>query len=94
MSVLLQPTTKPEAATDVIQQSTANATVLLHLKSGKYYALDDIGIDIWNLCDGNKTLAEIISQIATDYDAPVDTIEKDVSDLLEDLAREQLIVIS
>ncbi len=93
MAVLLTPETRPKGAPDVIVQSTNSAVVLLNLNSGQYYALDDIGHDVWQLCDGNRTFQDIIGRMAESYDAPLVTLEKDISDLLEELAHEQLITL-
>lgn len=47
---------------------------------------DAIAVTVLNLCDGNKTIAEISSELAENYNAPVEVIEKDITNMLQDLA--------
>ena len=69
-------------------------TVLLHPQTGEYYTLDEIGSRVWELCDGERTVAEIAASIAKEYDAPASEIERDVLELLNDLQAEQLLASS
>jgi pyrroloquinoline quinone biosynthesis protein D len=83
---------RPRHPEGVIAQQADSTLVLLSLTSGQYYALDDVGVRVWELCDGARTVAEVVSILSQEYDAPAETIEADVLELLEDLAREQLVV--
>ena len=47
---------------------------------------DAIAVTVLNLCDGKKTIAEISSELAENYNAPVEVIEKDITNMLQDLA--------
>lgn len=47
---------------------------------------DAIAVEVLNLCDGRKTVATISAELAETYHAPVETIEKDVITMLQDLA--------
>ncbi|MEG6509851.1 pyrroloquinoline quinone biosynthesis peptide chaperone PqqD [Methyloligella sp. 2.7D] len=47
---------------------------------------DKIAVEILQLCDGVKNVEEISGQMAEQYSAPVDVIQKDVVELLQDLA--------
>ena len=70
---------------------TDPTTVLLNPQSGEYYTLDEIGSRIWELCDGTRTVSEIVGAIVQEYDAPAAEIEGDVLELLNDLAAEKLV---
>jgi hypothetical protein len=67
-------------------------TVLLNQQSGEYYTLDEVGSRVWELCDGTRTASEIVAAVAAEYDAPVEVIERDVLELLNDLAADQLVI--
>ena len=60
--------------------------------SGQCYALDDIGAVIWSLCDGAHSVADIVAAIVSEYDAPVETVEADTMELLQDLIHEKLLL--
>jgi coenzyme PQQ biosynthesis protein PqqD len=84
--------TRPKRVDRVLVQRTADSMVLLDPESGHYYRLDEVGARIWELCDGSRQVAEVVSAIHEEYEAPINTIEADVLELLGDLAREKLVV--
>jgi hypothetical protein len=71
---------------DVIAQANADSLVLFQMRDGSYFSLNECGARIWEYCDGTKTAREIAELMAGEYDAPVESIEGDVSDLLRELA--------
>jgi pyrroloquinoline quinone biosynthesis protein D len=85
---------RPRKQEGVIAQRADETLVLLSLTSGQYYALDEVGVRVWELCDGARSVAEVVSLLTQEYDAPAETIETDVLELLEDLASERLVVES
>jgi hypothetical protein len=76
---------------DVLSEQMDDVVVLLHAGSGRYYTLDDVGGRVWELCDGQTKVSEIVAAICREYDAPPETIEGDVLELLIDFANEGLI---
>jgi hypothetical protein len=76
----------------VLARPGESAIILLNPRNGEYYTLDEVGGQIWNLCDGAHTVAEMVAAISAEFDAPVTEIEADVHELLSDLASEQLVV--
>jgi pyrroloquinoline quinone biosynthesis protein D len=49
-------------------------------------APDEIAVEVLQLCDGARSVAEMIDQLAVKYAAPRDTIATDVVAMLQDLA--------
>jgi len=49
-------------------------------------APDEIAIEVLQLCDGVRSLGEIIDQLAQKYAAPREMIATDVIAMLQDLA--------
>ena len=45
----------------ILAQEAHGQTVLLRLEDGGYYALDDVGAMIWELCDGGRAVGEIVA---------------------------------
>lgn len=68
--------------------------VLLDSDSGKYFAFDDISTDIWSRLDAQPLLSDLCRTLAIDYDADLETIQADVSKLLNMLLANNLIKIS
>lgn len=84
---------QPVHVEEVIAQRAAGTLVLLHLESGQYYSLDEVGIRVWELCDGTHTISEIVSTISEEYSAAADQVKQDVVDLVEELSREHLVSV-
>lgn len=78
----------------VLMQRADADVVLLNLDSGEYFALNEVGSRVWELCDGMRTSADIVTLICQEYDAPVETIKADVLGLITDLVHERLVIAS
>jgi Coenzyme PQQ synthesis protein D (PqqD) len=82
---------RPAHAQQVIAQKVSNTMVLLHLGTGEYYNLDEVGLRVWELCDGTRSVPDLVSAICREFDAPPQQVEQDLLELLEELAAEQLV---
>ena len=67
--------------------------MLLRLEDGGYYALDEVGARIWELCDGHRAVGEIVALLCLEFDAPEETVRADVLEFIGDLRRERLLVV-
>jgi hypothetical protein len=72
-------------------QVVEGEAVLIHLQTGTYYSLNDVGTTFWELLDGTRTVGDCAAKIATEYDAPVDVIAGDLLELAADLMKEGLV---
>ena len=52
---------------------------------------DDVSVDIIKLCDGSRTLNEIVDKLANDYGAPRAEISTDVGEFLQGWADQRLL---
>ncbi|MGO9899303.1 MAG: PqqD family protein [Solirubrobacteraceae bacterium] len=77
----------------VLAQEAQGQTVLLRLHDGSYYALDDVGARIWELCNGQRAVGEVLAALCAEFDAPEPTIRADVLEFIGDLRRERLLVL-
>jgi coenzyme PQQ biosynthesis protein PqqD len=84
----------PQRNEQVIAQKASNDFLLFNINDGNYYSLNEVGCRIWELCDGKHSIAELIDILATEYDAPAETVAKDVLELLQTLQNGKLIVES
>jgi hypothetical protein len=77
----------------VLAQEAQGRTVLLRLEDGGYYAVDEVGAMIWELCDGSRAVAAIVAILCEEFDAPESTVRLDVLEFIGDLRRERLLVV-
>jgi hypothetical protein len=82
----------PRQRARVVAQQAAGKWVLLDVDSGRYYALDDVGGRIWQLCDGSRTVAQIAEVVGDEYDAAGVAVQEDVVAIVSELASESLLV--
>jgi hypothetical protein len=80
----------PRRAPNVLNQRADDEIILFNLEHGNYYSLTEVGIRIWDLCDGSRQVSEIAAVISNEYDVPIDEARTDVLELLAELAEEKL----
>jgi hypothetical protein len=71
-------------------QEVAGEAILIHLHTGVYYSLNEVGTSFWNLLDGQRTIADCAGLIAAEYSAPGDVVLADLLELSTDLVKEGL----
>ena len=82
---------RPRRQDGVLAQEAQGQTVLLRLDDGSYYALDAVGAVVWELCDGRRSLADIVAAVCERFDAPSDEVQRDVLEFVADLQGEHLL---
>jgi hypothetical protein len=66
--------------------------VLLDLDSGQYHGVNSTGLAIWELLDGERTVADVVVELRADLDEPPPTLDEDVADFLSGLSTRGLAV--
>jgi hypothetical protein len=82
----------PRRHEQIIVQKGSKDVLLFNMNDGSYYALNEVGNRVWELCDGTLSVAQLVCVLAKEYNAPAEVIETDVLELLEDLRSKNLIV--
>ncbi len=82
---------RPRRRDNVLTQETSDGLVLLDPDGGEYFALNEVGARVWELCDGARTVTEVVGVLAEEFEAPSEVIRDDVLELLEELAAERLV---
>lgn len=75
----------------VLSRLVGEETVLLDLKSGMYFGLDDVGKLIWQAVSDGKSLAETADSIIAEYDVNEDQARSDVIALAKSLVERGLL---
>ena len=71
--------------------ATGEGGVLLHLESGDYHGINDVGCLIWELLDGERTVEAVALALRDGIeDAPSDLVDE-VSVFLESLRARDLV---
>lgn len=89
----ISDTTTVVVADDVLASELGAEFVMLNLKDGIYYGLEDVGGEIWKLVQTPITVGEICRALVADYDVEPERCQRDVMTLLGDLLARGLLQI-
>jgi hypothetical protein len=87
-----EPTGFPKRREGVAAQVASGEAVLLDIESGEYFSLNPVGSRIWELCDGTRSAAEMVSVICDEFDVAQDVATADAYEILDELENEKLVV--
>lgn len=82
------------ASRDVLSRELDGEAVLLDLNSGDYFGLNEVGSEIWRLIGEGTTVKNLRERLQATFDADIETITRDLDDLLGRLAAKGLITVS
>ncbi len=68
--------------------------VLLSAEDSSVHSLDPVGTRIWELCDGEKTVSEIVDQVVSEFEVDRETAEKDVVEFIDELMKKEKSLVS
>ena len=77
---------------DVFSATQDGITVLLDLRRQVYLGVDEVGTVIWQGVERGAACSEIESQLASEYDVPLETVQADTRLFIEDLIARGLVV--
>jgi Coenzyme PQQ synthesis protein D (PqqD) len=78
-------------AGDVLSSELGSEHVLLNLRDGIYYGLDDVGSDIWKLLQNPVSVGQICGAIIETRDVDPERCRRDVVKLLGELVERHLV---
>jgi len=65
--------------------------VLLHLETGAYHGVNPVGLVIWELIDGERTVANLIEATRARVDNPPPQLDQDVIAFLKSAVERDLV---
>jgi hypothetical protein len=81
------------AAADLLFNTFDREMVILNLRDGVYYGLEDVGARLWSLLQRPITVAAIRDALVAEYDVEPARCGRDVRALLQNLAARGLIEV-
>jgi hypothetical protein len=76
---------------DQVASELSGETVILSLRSGVYYGLDEVGSTIWRFIEEPRTFGEIRERITAEYDVSDEECTREVERFVEDLRKSGLV---
>jgi hypothetical protein len=83
---------------DLVVKEVHGELLIIPLKAGKvdleneFFKISETGKAMWDKLEDRKTLKEICQELKSEYDAPLELIEKDMLELVEELLKRRILV--
>jgi hypothetical protein len=81
------------AAREQVSSELAGEYVILNLNAGVYHGLEATGARVWQLIQEPRRVCDIRDLLIDEYDVEADRCERDLLELLEDLANHGLLEV-
>jgi hypothetical protein len=78
---------------DVLVSALAGESVLLNLKSEKYFGLDEVGTRMWGALTSSNSIQEAYETLLAEYEVEAERLRRELSDLIEKLVEHELIEV-
>ena len=93
MNCVITDTAVVVASKDQFSCPLGDDTVILDLKAGLYFSLDNVGTVIWQLIQQPKSVKELRAVILETFEVEPQVCERDLRALLQELAGKNLVEI-
>ena len=87
------PSTKVSVAAEVLASDFGAEYVLLNLKNGMYYGLDNVGAELWRRIQHAATVQAICGELLGEFEVDEETCRRDVIRLIAELVDHGLVEI-
>jgi len=83
---------------DIVSRVIEGELIIVPLISGigdmddELYTMNETGRAIWSRLDGKKSLREIAAELAAEFKAAPDVVERDMLELITELARRKIVI--
>ena len=83
--------TRLKRSPDVTFQIVADEAILIRMRTGTYFSLNQIGTEFWNMLDGQQTLAQHAQAVAAKYEVEVPMVVADFLELAGKMQSDDLV---
>lgn len=87
----IEPHTIPFRTNQVVWQESDKDIIIRSTRNGTEYSVQNVGADIWLVCDGENSFADIVELLLAAYEVDRDTLQRDLTIFLTDLQTKGLI---
>lgn len=90
---MITPHSVVAVAPNLTAADLGGEAVVLDAQSGKYYGLNEVGLQIFNLAKEPTTVARIKEALLKEYDVEAERLERDILRFLHTMAERRLIEV-
>ena len=70
-----------------------NEAIIFSEEGQWLHQLNNVGTEIWNMCDGTLTFAEIADKMCDKFEVEKEIVEADIQSFVEELSKKGLITL-
>ncbi len=90
----LSPATVVARHPDMLFEQVSEEVVMLSIATGKYFGLDPVGAEIWQLLSEPRSIGDLSAALIDTFDVDADTCLRDVTEFLTTLISDGSVVVS
>lgn len=86
-----------EPSEDIVAREIEGELIIVPLVAGigdmedELYTLNETGRAIWDKLDGRRSLGDVVRDLAAEFEATPEELERDVKGLIEELLRRRMV---
>lgn len=92
MSIRL--TSRASVPPDVLIQELQGESVLLNLRTGRYFGLDSVGTRMWMVLTTTESLQAACDSLLDEYEVEQERLQQDLRNLVEKLVERGLVEVN
>lgn len=77
----------------VVSRELEGEAVILNLKTGTYFGLNEVGTRIWALIQEHGSLNKVFEEMQREYEVPPESLETDLLQLVDQLQAKGLVCL-
>lgn len=85
--------TKLKKSSKVMLESLNDKTVLIDLKNGGFFEINEVALELWNMIDGESSINEIIDKLSNRYSMDTSS-EDDCNVFIKKMIDRELLIIA
>ena len=89
----LSTTSRVRVTSDQVSSELGKEVVILQVKNGVYYGLDEVGVLIWQKLQEGCSVADIVASVIREFDVGAQQCEQDVLRILAEMMDAQLVMV-
>ena len=77
---------------DAMVRTIDNEAVILHVPSGEYFSLNEVGLFVWEHLDGTSDIDRVTDEVTGAYEVDREIARRDIEDLISAFEAADLVV--
>lgn len=82
----LEPESIIKRTNDQVSKKLNEVTIVMSIEEGKYFNLNRVASRIWEIIEQPKTIRQVVEQLLLEFEIAHDDCEREVKELIADLA--------